>query len=129
MKLCRTLLSSVFGFHNFAPCLPCRAGVPCCSHEQHREKEVTPSDFGISEFLSQDLVPVAEELDSDGTARVPLAVHKLLERWEMRSNKDALDAVTTSALEQAGDVAGQMESGAQQNSFFLTAGEGEEGGQ
>ena len=42
---------------------------------------------------------------------------------------DALDAVTTSALEQAGDVAGQMESGAQQNSFFLTAGEGEEGGQ
>ena len=77
--------------------MPCTA-TPCCSNHQHREKEVVPTDFEISDFLSRDLGLKAAELDSDGTARVSLAVHKLLERWEMRSNPDALEAVNNERL-------------------------------
>ena len=102
LKLCRTILSSLFGLYNFCPSLPvtcspcspaCLEGPSPCIHRQHREKEVIPSDFEISDFLTQDLMPGAAELDSDGTARVPLAVHKLLDRGEMRSSPDAMNAV------------------------------------
>ena len=105
LKLCRTILSSVFGFYNITPsmtCIPCSAacssGPSPCQHGQHREKEVVPSDFEVSGFLTKDFIPGAAELDSDSTARVTLAVHKLLDRREMRSNPDAMEAVKNEKL-------------------------------
>ena len=107
LKLCRTMLSSTFGYHNFAPammCLPVNAVQPdslcqatavqpgshCSScapaatratqKQPHREHEVVLGDFRVSEFL-----------DSD----IPLAVHKLLDRKEIWSNKGAMEALAT----------------------------------
>ena len=99
LTLCRTMLSSVFGYHNFAPamvCLPtsessqtgcasgsCSSCAPAAARapqQPHREKEVVLDDFRVSRFLDLE---------------VPLAVHKLLDRKEIWSNKDAMEALAT----------------------------------
>ena len=70
----------------------CRA---CSAPPQHREKEVIPTGFEVSGFLSADLWSSGTPPDP---SPVPLMVHKLFERWEVRSNPDAMRALAEEKL-------------------------------
>ena len=111
LSLCRTLLSSYFGYHNFTPtmCGPCVtdpttshgipsgiathvAAGPCCTSAQcHREREVKMDDFQISSFCTSDLPPAVRVSAPPGP--VPAAVHKLLDRAEIKNNPGAMEAL------------------------------------
>jgi hypothetical protein len=82
--------------------------VPLLPSEQpssdHRESEVLLPDFQVSKFLTQDLDTKVSELVSlnldpydtvNPLQSIPLAVHKLLERWEMKGNPGVTKALAT----------------------------------
>jgi len=111
--LCRTWLSSLFGYHETCPAMACGPK----KQQGHREKEWVPVDFGaspmttpvgfISDVLSSEeysslevFLEKSQEEEAGGTAAdaaalpvIPAMVTKLLDRSEMMSDPKARAAV------------------------------------
>ena len=88
VRLCRTMLSSLFGSHKEAPAMCCGA---ITKETVHREHEVIYDDFQMSPFSTQEFRGISAACTQVPT--IPGAVTKLLDRNETRSSPKAIKAI------------------------------------